>query len=75
MHVHFQNAQPSKEFKVFYVPKSDGPLVRLMPSSGIEAANSAVCEFFTYGTIDEDEDEENTTACPKVTLKTVHGTY
>ena len=60
---------------MFYVPKSDGPLVRLMPSSAIEAANSAVWDFFTYGTIDEDEDEENTTACHEVALKTVHGTY
>ena len=42
-----------------------------MPSSAIEAANSAVREIFTDGTIDED----SPTTCDKVTLKTVRGTY
>ena len=40
-----------------------------MPSSAIEATNSAISEFFTHGTIDED----SPTACDKVTLKTVCG--
>ena len=61
MHVHFRNVYShlqkvallkylsvlnplkKKEFKV--LPKPDGILVRLMPSSAIEAANSAISEF------------------------------
>ena len=49
------------------VPKPDGSLARLMPSSAIEAANSAVREIFTDSTIYED----SSTPCNKVTLKTV----
>ena len=42
-----------------------------MPSSAIEAANSAVREIFFNGNIDED----SPTPCVKVTLKTLRGTY
>ena len=44
-----------------------------IPSSAIEVAIIVqyVNEFFTDGTTDED----SPTACNKVTLKTVHGTY
>ena len=37
-----------------------------MPSSVIEATNSAVCEIFT----DDTNDEDSPTPCNKVTLKT-----
>ena len=59
--------------KVFYLNHADGPLACLMTSSAIEAANSAVQEIFTYiySTIDED----SSTPCNKVMLKTVRGTY
>ena len=43
-----------------------------MPSSVTEAANSAVREIFTNGTIDA---EDSPTPYDKVILKTVHGTY
>ena len=36
------------------IPKLDGPLACLMPSSAIECANSTVRENFNDGTIDED---------------------
>jgi len=69
---YFKRIEPSKEERIQSVlPKPDGPLARLMPSSAIEAANSAVREIFTDGTIDED----SPTPCDKVTLKTVRGTY
>ena len=69
---YFKHIKPSKEEKNQSVlPKPDGSLVHLMPSSTIEAANSTVSEFFTHGTIDED----SPTACDKVTFKTVHITY
>jgi len=38
-----------------------------MPSSAIEVANSAVCEIFTDGTIDED----SPTPCDKVSFSFV----
>ena len=44
--------------------KPESPLVCLMPSSAIEAADSTVSEFFTHGTINKD----SPTACDKVTL-------
>ena len=69
---YFKRIEPSKEERIQSVlPKPDGPLARLIPSSAIEAANSAVREIFTYGTIDED----SPTPCDKVTLKTVRETY
>ena len=65
---YFKRIEPSKEERIQSVlPKPDGPLAHLMPSSAIEAANSAVGEIFTDGTIDED----SPTPCDKVTLKTV----
>ena len=69
---YFKRIEPSKEERIQSVLlKPDGPLARLMQSSAIEAANSAVREIFTDGTIDED----SPTPCNKVTLKTVRGTY
>ena len=69
---YFKRIEPSKEERIQSVlPKSDGPLARLMPSSAIEAANSAVREIFTDGTFDED----SPTPSNKVTLKIVRGTY
>ena len=50
---------PSKEERIQSVlPKPDGPLVRLIPCSTIESANSAVREFLSMqgtlqGTVDE----------------------
>jgi len=65
---YFKCIEPSKEERIQSVlPKPDGPLAHLMPSSAIEAANSTVFEIFTNGTIDED----SPTPCNKVTLKTV----
>ena len=47
--------EPSKEERIQSVlPKSDGPLVRLIPCSTIESVNSAVREFLPMqGTVDE----------------------
>jgi len=61
---YFKRIKLSKEEGIPSVlPKPDGLLTCLMPSSTIEAANSAVCEFFTEGTINED----SPTPCDKVT--------
>ena len=52
---YFKCIEPSNEERIQSVlPKPDGPLARLIPSSAIEAANSTVHEIFTNGTIDED---------------------
>jgi len=52
---YFKHIKPSKEERIqSALPKPDGPLACLMPSSAIEAANSTICEIFTNGTIDED---------------------
>ena len=42
-----------------------------MPSLVLEVVNNGVREIFIIGTIDED----SSTLCDKVTLKTVCGTY
>ena len=51
----FNRIEPSKEERIQSVlPKPDGPLVRLIPCSTIESANSAVHEFLPMqGTVDE----------------------
>jgi len=50
---YFKHIKPSKEERIQGVlPKPDGPLALLMPSSAIEVANSAVRKNFTDGTID-----------------------
>jgi len=49
------------------LPKPDGPLACLMPSSAIEVANSAVCEIFTDGTINDN----SPTPCDKVSFSFV----
>ena len=36
------------------LPKPDGPLARIMLSSVIATASSAICEIFINDTIDED---------------------
>ena len=67
--------EPSKEERIQSVlPKPDGSLARIMPSSATEligAANSAIHEIFTNGTINED----SPIPCDKMTLKTVCETY
>ena len=70
---YFKCIEPSKEERIQSVlPKSYGSLVCLMPSSAVEIAISAVSEFLPmHGTINKD----SPTACNKVTLKTVCGTY
>ena len=69
---YFKRIEPSKEEKIQSVlPKPDGPLAFSMPSSAIEAANSAVREILTDAPIDED----SPTPCNKITPNTVHGTY
>ena len=52
---YFNRIEPSKEEGIQSVlPKPDGSLVRLIPCSTIESANSAVREFLTMqGTVDE----------------------
>ena len=66
------NPLKKNEFKVFYLNQMVLWYIHLMPSSTIEVANRTVSEFsFTHGTIDED----SLTACNKVSLKTVRGTY
>jgi len=41
---YFKHIEPSKEERIQMVlPKPDSSLARLMPSSAIKAANSAVC--------------------------------
>ena len=68
---YFKRIEPSKEKKIQSVlPKPDGPLALSMPSSAIEAANSAVREILTNKPIDED----SPTPC-KITSKAVRGTY
>ena len=43
---YFKCIEPSKEEKIQSVlPKLNGPLIHLMPSSAMEAANSTVSEF------------------------------
>ena len=46
---HFWNilsiSNPIKKKEFSALPKPDGPLAHLIPSSAIEAANSAVCEL------------------------------
>ena len=51
----FNRIELSKEERIKSVlPTPDGPLVRLIPCSTIESANSAVCEFLSMqGTINE----------------------
>ena len=69
---YFKRIEPSKEKKIQSVlPKPDGSLAPLMPSSTIQAANSAVREILTNNPIDED----SPIPCSKTTLKTVRGTY
>ena len=64
--------EPSKEERIKGVlPKLDSSLVRLMPSSVIEAANSTIHKIFTHDTINED----SPTPCYMVRLKIVFGTY
>ena len=46
---YFKHIKPPKEESV--LPKPDGPLACLMPSSAIEAANSTVSKTFTDGAI------------------------
>ena len=49
---YFKRIEPSKEERIQSVlPKSDGPLVHLMPSSAIEVANSVVSEFLPTMTL------------------------
>ena len=52
---YFNPIEPFKEERIQSVlPKPDGPLVRLIPCSTIESANSAVHEFLPMqGTVDE----------------------
>ena len=52
---YFNRIEPSKEERIQSIlPKPDGPLVRLIPCSTIESANSAVREFLPMqGTVDE----------------------
>ena len=70
---YFKHIEPCKEERIQSIlPTLNGPLVCLMPSSAIEAANSAASEFLPMpGTIDED----SPTVCDKVIFKTVRGTY
>ena len=64
----FKCIKPSKEERFqSFLPKPDGPLAHLKPSSAIEAANSAICEILTYGMISED----SPSPCNKVIFKTV----
>ena len=45
----YKRIKPSKEERIQNVlHKPDGPLARLMPSSALDAANSAICEIFTW---------------------------
>jgi len=45
---YFKCIEPSKEERIqSFLPKPDGPLAHLMPSSAIEAANSTIREIFT----------------------------
>ena len=68
---YFKCIEPSKEEKIqSMLPKPDGLVALLIPSSDIKAANSAVREFLTNKPIDED----SPTPCNKITLKTVRGT-
>ena len=48
------NTLKKKEFKLSVLPKPDGLLACLIPSSAIEAANRATRKIFTNYTIDED---------------------
>ena len=65
------NPLKKKQLKVFYL-NPDGSLVRMMPSSAMEAPNSTVSEFLPMAL---SGDEDSAAACNKVTLKTVCGTY
>ena len=57
---YFNRIEPSKEERIQSVlPKPDGPLVRLIPCSTTESANSAIREFLLMqGTVDEARQSE-----------------